>query len=125
MENKSLYERLGSAEGVNMIVKDIVDAHMINEVIRARFLPYKDDPKRLAELSDHLCKFMTAGSGGANEYSGRSMPDAHRGMNISAAEYMAAIDDIMGVLRKRQIDEASQKDVLAILYALKAEIVDL
>ena len=46
-------------------------------------------------------------------------------MNISAAEYVAAMDDIMGVLGKREIDEATQKDVLAILYALKPEIVSL
>lgn len=53
------------------------------------------------------------------------MPDAHRGLNISNAEYMAAMDDIMAVLGSRGIDQDSQKDVLAILYTLKPEIVNL
>ena len=125
MESRSLYERLGSAAGVTIIVHDVVEAHMVNPVVGPRFHPYKDDPQRLAEMTDLLCKFLTAGSGGPQEYKGRSMPDAHRGMNISAAEYMAAMDDIMAVLGKHEIDQTAQKDVLAILYALKAEIVNL
>jgi hemoglobin len=50
------------------------------------------------------------------------MRDAHRGMNVSEAEYMAAIDDILAVLRKHSIDEQTQKDVLAISYSLKQDI---
>jgi hemoglobin len=125
METNTLYERLGGAAGVVNIVNDVVEAHMNNAVIQARFLPYKEKPERLAELADHLCKFLAAGSGGPQEYTGRSMPDAHRGMNISNAEYVAAIDDIMGVLGKHDIDAATQKDVLAILYALKGQMVNL
>jgi len=51
------------------------------------------------------------------------MPDAHRGMNISAQEYMAAIDDILGTLEKHRIDEQTRKDVLAIAYSLKDQII--
>ena len=51
------------------------------------------------------------------------MKQAHRGMNINEAEYMAALDDILAALRKRDIDEQTQKDVLAMVYSLKGEIV--
>ena len=50
------------------------------------------------------------------------MPNAHRGMNVSEAEYMAAVDDIMNALRGRDIDKQTQKDVLAIAWSLKGEI---
>lgn len=43
-------------------------------------------------------------------------------MNVSEAEYMAAIDDILAVLKKHAIDEQTEKDVLAIAYSLKSEI---
>ena len=121
----SLYERLGASAGIAALVEDIVAAHMANPTIRARFLPYAADPDRLRVIKQHLCAFLEAGSGGPARYSGRSMPDAHRGMNISAGEYMAAIDDILEVLRKHRIDEQTQKDVLAIAYSLKADIVHL
>ena len=76
----------------------------------------------MAELKTHLCHFLAMGSGGQEQYKGRSMPDAHRGMNINEAEYMAAIDDILSVMTKHELDEQTRSDVLAIAYSLKGEI---
>lgn len=121
----SLYQRLRGSEGIVALVDDIVAAHMINPTIKARFLPYARDAERLGLIKRHLCAFLETGSGGPSQYTGRSMPDAHRGMNISEAEYMAAIDDILAVLRKHDIDEQTQKDVLAIAYSLKGDIMHL
>lgn len=124
-QTRSLYERLGSAKGIRAIVEDIVEAHMTNPTIKSRFLPSKDDPAHLEQVKTHLCNFLGAGSGGPEQYGGRSMPDAHRGMNVSEAEYMAAVDDILAALGKHGIDEQSQKDVLAIAYSLKSQIMHL
>jgi len=121
--SNNLYERLGGATGVATLVDDIVEAHMVNPLIKARFLPMRDDPENLANAMQHLRDFLAAGSGGPEQYSGRTMPEAHRGMNISAQEYMAAIDDILSVLDKHNIDEQTRKDVLAIAYSLKDEII--
>ena len=44
-------------------------------------------------------------------------------MNISPAEYMAVVDDILLVLDQHNIDEQSKKDVLAILWSLKGMII--
>ncbi len=60
----SLYQRLGAAAGIKAIVADVVEAHMNNPVIQARFLPYRDDPENLAAVSQKLCDFLCAGSGG-------------------------------------------------------------
>ena len=119
----TLYQRLGGAKGIAALVDDIVEAHMNNPAIKARFLPYRDDPENLGTVKQHLCNFLGAGSGGPEQYSGRSMPDAHRGMNVSPAEYMAAVDDILVTLDKHNIDEQTRKDVLAIAYSLKDEII--
>lgn len=122
MGSPSLFERLGGSSGIRALVDDIVALHMDNPTIRARFRPYLDTPEKLAVTKQHLCAFLEAGSGGHAQYAGRSMPDAHRGMNINEAEYMAAMDDILAALRKHGIDEQTQKDVLAIAYSLKGEI---
>ncbi len=121
-ENRSLFERLGGSSGIRAIVDSIVDAHMENPAIRARFLPYLDMPERMATVKAHLRAFLEAGSGGAAAYQGRSMRDAHRGMNVNEAEYVAALDDILAVLRRHGIDEQSRNEVLAIAYSLKDEI---
>ena len=122
-QNKSLFDRLGGADGIEKIVDDAVDAHMLNPAISARFIPYKAQPERLAVIKKHTVDFFSAGSGGAVSYTGRDMPTAHQGMNINAAEYMEVVDDIMLVLDKHQIDEESKKDVLAILWSLKGMII--
>jgi len=120
---RSLYERLGGVEGISSIVDDIIDAHMTNPGIKARYLPLKDDEKHFAEVRGHLINFLAAGSGGPQEYKGMDMVTAHRGMNISQGEYMDVVDDIMSALAKNNIDEQSQKDVLAIAYSLKSQMV--
>ncbi|MEK6476485.1 group 1 truncated hemoglobin [Catalinimonas sp. 4WD22] len=118
----SLYERLGGRKGITALIDDIVEAHMQNPLIQVRFLPYKEDPENLKKIKGHLVEFFCAGSGGEEAYTGRDMETTHRGMNISEAEYMAATDDIMKTLDKHNIDEESKKDVLAIAYSLKEQI---
>ncbi len=121
----TLYDRLGGSPGITALVDDILEAHMVNPVIKARFLPYREQPEDLAAAKKHLCDFLGMGSGGPEQYTGRSMPDSHRGMNISDQEYMAAIDDIMATLTRHKIDDETRKDVLAITYSLKGEIANL
>jgi len=121
-ETKTLFVRLGGTAGIAAIVDDVIDAHMNNPAINARFLPYQEQPERLAKIRQHTIDFFSAGSGGPVEYKGRDMRTTHQGMNISAAEYMHVMDDIMGVLEKHHIDEESQKDVLAILWSLKETV---
>ncbi len=121
--SKTLFERLGGAEGISAIVDDTVENHMKNTAIQARFLPILEQPERLAVIKKHTIDFFTMGSGGPANYQGRDMQTTHKGMNISPAEYMHVIDDIFGALDKNNIDEDSKKDVLAILWSLKGLII--
>ena len=121
--NQTLFERLGANAGISRIVDDVVEAHMNNPFINVRFLPYLETPEKMAEIKRHTVDFFSAGSGGGAIYAGRDMPTAHRGMNISHAEYMQALDDIFQVLDKHQIDEGSKSEVLSILWSLKDMII--
>ena len=118
----TLFDRLGGTAGISSIVDDVIQAHMNNPAIQARFLPYKDQPERVAVIRQHTIEFLSAGSGGKVTYTGKDMPSAHKGMNISPSEYMCVIDDILMVLDKHAIDEQSKKDVLAILWSLKGMV---
>lgn len=125
MNQASLFERLGGSAGIKAMVEDIVTLHMENPVVRARFLPLRDTPERMEVIKAHLCAFLEAGSGGTAQYTGRTMRDSHRGMNINEAEYMAVIDDILAAMRQHNIDEQTLKDVLSIAYSLKGDILHL
>ena len=122
-EQPSLYERLGGTEGITSIVNDAVIEHSNNPVIMARFIPYADQPERLAEIKEHFVEFLSAGTGGPAKYTGKDMKTTHSGMNISEAEFMALLDDLMIVLDNHQIDVESKKDMLYISWSLKGMIV--
>lgn len=121
----TLYERLGRTEGIRALVETVATAHLANPTIAKRFMPLTQDPDRLASALKHLATFLEAGAGGPAKYTGKSMIDAHRGMNISGEEYLAAMDDIMGALSTHGIDEATKKEVLSMLYELKPTVVRL
>ena len=116
---RSLYERLGAAAGIAAIVNDVVAAHLASPVVGPRFRNVKDleHTKRMAR------EFFCAGAGGPETYTGKDMRTAHKGMNVSEQEFLAVVDDIMTVLGRHKIDDSTQKDVLAILYGFKGEIV--
>lgn len=125
MSSATLYERLGGESGIAALVDDIVEAHMQNPTIQARYLPTRDDPVHFEELKGHLRDFLSAGTGGPAEYRGRSMPETHRGMNIGEAEYMAVTDDILAVLDRHGVDPQTRQEMLGIAYSLKDEIMHL
>jgi len=76
-----------------------------------------------AELKHAAAIFFIAGTGGANDYQGRDMLAAHKGMNISALEFMAVLDDALSAMNKNDIGQREQEEVLFILYSMRGEIV--
>ncbi len=118
-----LFERLGGTAGISSIVDEVVAAHMTNPAISARFTPYIEQPERLAAIRQHTIDFFSAGSGGPVTYTGRDMVTTHKGMNISAAEFVHVVDDILMVLDKHNVDDESKKEVLAILWSLKGMVI--
>lgn len=123
METQSLFERLGGSSGIERIVDEVATRHLENVTINARFRPFLEQPDKLQQLKVHLARFLELGSGGPQRYTGRDMRSTHTGMNISPAEYMAAVDDIIASLATLGIDEQTRKDVLAITWSLKGEII--
>jgi len=115
----TLYQRLGEAKGIARLVDDVMAAHLANPLIKTRFENIKDmeRAKRMAR------EFFGAGSGGPAPYTGKDMLAAHKGMNISEQEYMAATDDILSAMDKHKFDEETKNDVVAILYSLKGNII--
>ena len=120
----SLYERLGKAEGISALVDDIVEAHLVNPLIKDKFQSLKEDPKRFEVFKNHVKAFLAAGTGGTEKYTGRDMTSAHAGLKINEKEFLAAVDDIMTVLGNHKIDVETTKDMLYILYSLKGAVME-
>jgi len=94
-------------------------AHLSNPIVMPRFANIKDldRAKKMAK------EFFCAGAGGPETYTGKDMLTAHKGMNISEQEYLAVTDDIVGAMEKHKLSDDTKKDVIAILYSLKGQII--
>jgi hemoglobin len=119
----SLYERLGGSSGIAAIVDDIVALHLANPLIKVRFEGIA--PERLPALKKNICDFFGAGSGGPEVYGGKDLITAHKGMNVSEQELVAAIDDIVAALEKNGVGPTERSEVVAILYSLKGQVLRL
>lgn len=113
----SLYERLGGTDGIESIANDIVELHRQNPRIAPRYVD-SDVPA----VKNAVATFFITGSGGPEVYEGQDMLTAHRGMNIDAAEFLAAVDDVMEALDKNGVGQREKEEALFILYSLKDEV---
>ena len=115
---KSLYDRLGGQPAITAVVDDFVGNVAADSRINGFFA--KTDIPRLKRL---LVEQICAGTGGPCTYTGRSMPEAHRGMHITDAQFGALVEDLQKSLNKFKVPEKEQADLLAVLGPMKPAIV--
>jgi len=66
---------------------------------------------------------LASGTGGKEEYKGREMSATHKGLNLSEADFLHAIDDILLVLDTHKVDRGSRNEILATLYSMKGSVI--
>ena len=118
-EEKSLFDRLGGTEGISSIVDNIVDNHLKNPVINAKFSHLKPGTESYEMFKRHVKEFLAAGTGGTAKYTGKDMVATHTGFSITGKEFLSTTDDVLMALDSHNIDEETKKDMLYILYSMK------
>lgn len=119
MSETSLYDRMGGRKAIRSITERAVANHFSNPVISVRFTHSNMSQQQLA---DSATEFFCTGLSGEQTYKGKSMPEAHAGMNISADELIAALDDILNAMQSEGLGDREQAEVLKILYDMKPDI---
>lgn len=120
MEQTPLFDRLGGRDGMRALAEKVVTNHFANPVIKTRF---EHAPMSSAEMIDSAVEFFCTGLTGVQTYTGRSLADAHAGMNVTDEEFCAALDDIVEALDSLGIEDPARSEVLAILYGMKPDVV--
>ncbi len=117
-EERSLYERLGGRQKIHQITEDVWINHISNPDVSPRYA--KSDAEKVKRM---VTEFVCWGTGGSVEYTGKSMVDAHRTMNISHREFMAVVDDVMRALEKNGVGQREQNELLGLLFSLKDQVI--
>ena len=116
--SESLFERLGGEDGITAIASDLVDNHLANAAVSPRFAA-----SDASALKNGAATFFIAGTGGPSVYKGKDMLAVHKGMNISATEFMAVLDDALNALEKNNVGQREQEEVLFVLYSMRNDVV--
>src|SRR5438132_10165848 len=100
-QGPSLYDRLGGREGIKKVVDDVVVNLAADSRVSARFKDMKGpDLERLkTNAADQVCQ----ATGGPCSYFGKDMKEAHKGMNITEAEWNATVEDLDKALDKNKV----------------------
>jgi hemoglobin len=115
---KSLYDRLGGKDAITLVVGDFLDNVGADAAINARF-KNADLPGLKQKLIDQICM----ATGGPCKYTGKSMAEAHAGMQIKEEEFSALVGDLKKALVKDNVGAQEQNDLLGALGGMKGDIV--
>jgi hemoglobin len=114
----TLYGELGGSAGITKVV-DLFLAR-INGDARINTLFAKTDHNDLRRLViEQLCE----ATGGPCKYTGRSMEEAHSGLNLTNADYSAFMGDLVAAMDEAKVPLAQQNKLIALLAPMKSQVV--
>jgi hemoglobin len=119
MDQQSLYDRLGGGAAITAVVDDFVARCAGDTRINSKFA--RTDIPRLKAM---LVEQVSAATGGPVAYTGRSMADTHRGMQVTAGEFDALVEDLIATLNQFGVPDAGQGQLISILGPLRGDIVE-
>ena len=119
MDQQSLYDRLGGGAAITAVVDDFVARCAGDTRINSKFA--RTDVPRLKAM---LVEQVSAATGGPVQYTGRSMADTHRGMQVTAGEFDALVEDLVATLNQFGVPDAEQGQLISILGPLRSDIVE-
>ncbi|MBM3568474.1 MAG: group 1 truncated hemoglobin [Alphaproteobacteria bacterium] len=117
-KERSLYDRLGGRTALVAVVDDFTARMAADDRVNKHFAK-TDIPKFKAHLVDQLCQV----SGGPCQYTGRDMPTAHKGMNVTLAEFDITGGHLAATLDKFNVPMREKNEVLSVAGSLRDQIV--
>ena len=120
MAMASLYDRLGGKPAVTAVVDEFTARVAADNRVNRHFA--KTD---LAKFKGHLVDQICEAAGGPCKYTGRSMPETHKGMNITNEEFGWTGEHLVGALDKFSVPEKEKNELLKVVGGLQPQIVGL
>ena len=116
-DNPGLYEQLGGKSGITKIIDGmmthILEDQRIKEVFANANIPH---------LKMMLVEQVCADTDGPCTYTGESMREAHKGMNINSAQFNALVEDLQKSFVDNDVPIGAGNKLLAILAPMKKDV---
>lgn len=118
-KDDSLYRGLGELPGITRIVEGM----LLNAARNPRITHHYDDVD-IERLRDKLVEQFCVEAGGPCEYSGDSMEESHKGLNIDRGDFNALVEDLIDAMDAEHIPVPAQNRLLARLAPMRGQIID-
>jgi len=114
----TLFERVGGRDGLQIVVADTVQRHLVNEQIKHLMANVNTD-----HLVTLVTDFLVVGTGGEGEYNGLDMASAHAHLELTNADFLAAGGDLGAAMEAAGWGENETQELLCAFVALRGEVV--
>lgn len=118
-DDEHLFETFGGREGLVKIMDNAMNRWMQNPRTRP-FFENADRERIKALLVEQFCVIMK----GPCTYSGRSMAEAHRGMNVNEGAFFALVEELQRSMNDNHVPFAAQNRLIAALAPMHRDIID-
>ncbi len=123
-KEKPLYDRLGGVYAIASVVDDFIERLLVNDILNAN-PAIKEARARVpkAGLKYHVTELVCQVTDGPQKYTGRSMKDSHKHLNITEKEWDAMVADFKVTLNKFKVPTKEQEELIGIVASTKPDIV--
>jgi len=124
IKEKSLYDRLGGVYAIASVVDDFIERLLVNDILNSNpAIKEARDRVPKAGLKYRVTELVCQVTGGPQKYTGRSMKDSHKHLNITEKEWDVMVADFKVTLNKFKVPTKEQEELIGIVATTKADIV--
>lgn len=118
-EDDSLFVLLGGESGVRLLADEFV-FRVISDVRIAHHFKDTDLDRFEEKLAEQFCVL----AGGPCTYTGDSMQQVHKGLEISKADFNALVEDLQLAMENLKIPQSAQNRLLAKLAPMRSVVIE-
>ncbi|WP_268797637.1 group I truncated hemoglobin [Pseudomonas huanghezhanensis] len=113
----SLYQALGERPGIQKIVEGM----LINVAKDPRIVEYFRKVN-IVRLRDKLVEDFCVEAGGPCTYTGDTMAEAHKGLNLSRSDFNALVEDLIAAMDAQHVPVPTQNRLIARLAPKRGDV---
>ena len=121
-----LYNRVGE-EKLRAVVNDTVDMAVKDPKVAldraGKAAGWTATPQNIEDFKRGLFQFVAAATGGPQEYKGKDMVTAHKGMNITNEQFDALMSHLQSAMDRNQVAQDAQRQLKQVFSGTRSAIV--
>jgi hemoglobin len=117
----SLYKQLGGYDAIAAVTDAFLSKATGDQTLKRFFVGHNQSA--LKAIRQHIVDFICEKAGGPCVYTGRQMKEAHTGLKITGKDWDASNKIFGTVMADLKVPAPLQKEVVAFIGSLKADIV--